>query len=236
MQRYDSSAPASGAPADHGRREWLVPAALLLLSLVPAGGGVYRVLEVALGGEVTPANARFFDAPTPVVLHGVGCVLFAVLGAFQFAPGARRNLRRHRLRGVIFIPSAIVVAVTGLWMEATYELPAHDGALLSVFRGIFGVGMIATTVLGVRALLARRFAEHGAWMMRTYAIGMGAGTQAVVLLPWMVLVGDPGALERALLMGAGWGINVAFVEWILRRKARRAAPAVAGKRREVQSA
>ena len=235
MQRNDSSALSTG-PLRGNRRDWLVPAGLLLLSVVPAGGGIYRVLDVSLGGEVTPANARFFDAPTPVVLHGVACFLFAVLGAFQFSPGARRNLRRHRLRGAIFVPSALVVAVTGLWMEATYDLPAHDGALLSVLRAVFGVGMIATTFLGIRALLERRFAAHGAWMMRTYAIGMGAGTQVVVLLPWMLLVGDPGVLQRALLMGAGWGINVAFAEWILRRKARREAPAGVSERSEVQGA
>jgi hypothetical protein len=152
-----------------------VPASLLLLAAVPALGGIYRVLHLSLGGEATPANQRFFDAPTPVVLHGVACALFVFLGAFQFTPGSRRNPRRHRLRGMLFVPSALVVATTGLWMEAYYELPAYDGDLLSVFRAVFGTAMIATTLLGV----------------------------------------------RALLMGAGWTVNVAFVEWILHRRARR---------------
>ncbi len=206
------------------RRAWLVPASLLLLAAVPALGGVYRVLHLSLGGEVTAANQRFFDAPVPVLLHGVACALFAFLGAFQFTGGARRRPRRHRLRGAIFVPSALVVALTGLWMEASYDLPAHDGALLTVFRVLFGSAMLATTLLGVRALLRRRFARHGAWMMRTYAIGMGAGTQVVVVLPWMLLIGEPDVQQRGWLMGAGWAINVLFVEWVLWRRARDRAP------------
>lgn len=203
------------------RRDWLVPASLLLLGAVPGIGGIYRVLHLSFGGEVTTANQRFFDAPTPVALHGVACALFAALGAFQFTAGPRRRSGRHRLRGAIFVPSSLIVATTGLWMEASYDLPAHDGELLSVLRFFFGTAMIATTLLGVRALLRRDYPRHGAWMMRTYAIGMGAGTQVLVLLPWMLLVGELDVLQRAWLMGAGWAINVAFVEWILYRQGRR---------------
>ena len=198
-----------------------MPASLLLLAAVPVIGGIYRVLHLSLGGEVTPANERFFDAPVPMLLHGVSCSLFGILGAFQFTAGSRRKPRRHRMRGAIFVPSALVAAVTGLWMEATYDLPPHDGELLSFFRAFFGTAMVATTLLGVRALLQRDFARHGAWMMRTYAIGMGAGTQVVVFLPWMLLVGQPDVTQRAWLMGAGWAINVAFAEWVLHRNARR---------------
>ncbi len=221
MKRPNLRTPSGSRDARPNRREWLLPASLLLLAAVPVIGGIYRVLHLSFGGEVTPANQRFFDAPTPVVLHGVACALFATLGAFQFSAGSRRRPQLHRLRGAIFVPSALVVATTGLWMEAFHKLPAHDGELLSLFRAFFGTAMIATTLLGVRALLRRDYPQHGAWMMRTYAIGMGAGTQVVVLLPWMLLVGQPGVFQRAWLMGASWTINVAFVEWILHRRARR---------------
>ena len=221
MKRQTSPNPAKEPRAKtRSRREWLVPASLLLLAAVPALGGLYRVLHLGLGGEVSPANQRFFDAPVPIALHGTASALFAFVGAFQFTESSRRKLNRHRLRGMIFIPSALIAAITGLWMEATYDLPAHDGPLLSVFRVIFGTSMIATTVLGVRTLLRREYARHGAWMMRTYAIGMGAGTQVIVFLPWMLLVGQPDVTQRAWLMGAGWTINLLFVEWVLMRKAR----------------
>ena len=220
MKRPQPPVP-SPASSHSWRAERLVPSALLLLAAVPVLGGVYRVAQLTLGADVTPANQRFFDAPVPIVLHGLACIAFACSGALQFAPGARsRNPRAHRVRGLIFVPSALVVALTGLWMQARYELPSHDGPLLALFRVVFGTAMVGTTIAGVAALLRRAYAAHGAWMMRTYAIGMGAGTQVLVYLPWLLVFGEPDVQERAWLMGAGWGINLVFVEWVLRRGGR----------------
>jgi hypothetical protein len=53
--------------------------------------------------------------------------------------------------------------------------------------------------------------------MRGYALGQGAGTQALIFLPWALIFGTPGALTGELLMGAGWAINLAVAEWIIRR-------------------
>jgi len=59
--------------------------------------------------------------------------------------------------------------------------------------------------------------------MRGYAIGMGAGTQALVLMVGEMIAGKPNELSRALLMGLAWVINLAVAEWIIRkRKAPRA--------------
>ncbi|HEX6941819.1 MAG TPA: hypothetical protein VF128_02760 [Gemmatimonadaceae bacterium] len=33
---------------------------------------------------------------------------------------------------------------------------------------------------------SRKYAEHGDWMIRAYAIGMGAGTQVLAHLPWFI--------------------------------------------------
>jgi hypothetical protein len=54
-------------------------------------------------------------------------------------------------------------------------------------------------------------------MTRAYAIGLGAGTQVLTHLPWFILIGKPGESARAVLMGAGWVINVLVAEWIIRR-------------------
>ncbi len=71
-------------PARKARTAWRVPAALILLSIIPLTFGVFRLHELASGAEITPANARFFAAPLPVVLHIVGAAVYALLGAFQF--------------------------------------------------------------------------------------------------------------------------------------------------------
>jgi hypothetical protein len=47
---------------------------------------------------------------------------------------------------------------------------------------------------------------------------MGAGTQVLTHLPWFLLVGQPRETARAVLMGAGWIINLVVAEWIIRRQ------------------
>jgi hypothetical protein len=77
--------------------------------------------------------------------------------------------------------------------------------------------MALSIALSIRAILSRRFAEHGAWMMRAYALGMGAGTQVLTHLPWIIAGGTlPTGYTRDAAMAAGWLINMAFVEWRLR--------------------
>jgi uncharacterized membrane protein len=201
------------------RREWLIPFGLILLSLVPATFGTIRLAELATGAEITAANARFFATPLPVVLHILVVIPYSIVGAFQFAPSFRRRHRGwHRAAGRVLAPLGLTAALSGLWMAHFYPWPAGDGELLYFIRLIFGSLMAASIVTALFAIRRRDFTAHGAWMMRGYAIGLGAGTQVLTHLPWFILLGKPGELPRALLMGAGWVINLAVAEWVIRRK------------------
>jgi len=105
-----------------------------------------------------------------------------------------------------------------LWMAHFYPWPEGDGQGVYLERLVFGTAMAASIVLGIDAVRRRDFTAHGAWMIRAYAIGMGAGTQVLTHLPWFVLVeGKPGEMARAVMMGAGWVVNVVMAEWIIRR-------------------
>ena len=81
-------------------RTWLVPALLILFSLCPLTFGAIRLNELASGAEITPANARFFASPLPVVIHIVGAAVYAILGALQFVSRLWRRGKLARLRGV----------------------------------------------------------------------------------------------------------------------------------------
>ena len=111
--------------------------------------------------------------------------------------------------------------MTALWMTLVFPWPADDGAALYVERLVSGSGMLAALVMAIDAIRRRAYSEHGEWMIRAYAIGMGAGTQVLTHLPYYVLVGRPDEAMRAVLMGAGWIINVAVAEWIIRRSSAR---------------
>src|SRR6478672_3045417 len=138
----------SKAPTKAASATWLV-AALLALSAIPLGAGAFRLAELARGAAITPANARFFASPLPVVLHIVCACVYALLGAFQFAPGFRRHQPGwHRAAGRILVPCGLVVGLSGLWMTVFYPHPAGDGALLLALRLLFGSAMVASIVLG----------------------------------------------------------------------------------------
>lgn len=195
---------------------------LLLLSAIPLIAGGVRLSELAAGATITPANARFFASPLPVVLHIVSASVFAVLGAFQFAPRFRQRWPGwHRRVGRLVVVSGLAAALSGLWMAHFYQLPVLDGPLLYGFRLLFGSLMAVAIVRAFTAIRRGDVRRHRAWMMRGYAIGLGAGTQVLTLLAGEMVAGPPGALSRALLMGAGWAINVVVAEWAIRRRASR---------------
>ena len=207
------------------RAGWRIPAALLLLSAVPVIAGAARLTALSTGAEITPDNARFFAVPLPVVAHIISATVYCCLGAFQFAPAFRRRRPGwHRAAGRVLVPCGLVAALSGLWMAVCYPLPVFDGELLVVLRIVFGSAMIASLVLGLAAIRWRDIARHQAWMIRGYAIGLGAGTQVLTHLPWAIAQSVPGEFTRAVLMGAGWVINLVVAERIISRSRRRAAP------------
>lgn len=220
-----TSASVVGTPRETrvGKRsrkgEWLVPAGLILLALVPAVMGSARLAQLAGDTAVTPENARFVAQPLPVVMHILAVLPYSLLGAFQFAPGFRRRHRGwHRAAGRVLGVCGLVAALTGLWMAQFYPWPEGDGVSLYVQRLVFGTGMVVSVVLALDAVRRRDFEAHGAWMMRAYAIGMGAGTQVLTHVPWFVLFGKPDEGTRAWLMGGAWVINLLVAEWVIRKK------------------
>lgn len=196
-------------------RQIAIPAGLIALGLVPAAAGLARLAQLA-GGERMADNARFFDAPLPVVLHIAAILVFAFLGALQFVPRFRQS-PWHRCAGWLVLPAGLIAAATGVWMTLTYDLPATDSAALNAIRLVVGAAMLVELLLGLRAILQRDYFTHRAWMIRAWALGMGAGTQVLTHLPWILAVGMPGAGPRTVLMAAGWAINAAVAEWVIRR-------------------
>lgn len=206
--------------------DWLVPAGLVLVSLVPVLAGAARIGELAGDPAVTEENARFVTAPVPVIVHIVAVTLYSILGAFQFSPAIRtRRNAWHRAAGRVLVPAAFTTALSGLWMTAFYDLPAKDTVVVNSARYVVGVVMLVALVLAVRALLRHDYAAHGDWMTRAYALAMGAGTQLVLLGPWTVIArprpDDPATLVvNTILMTLAWVLNALLAEWVIRRRNR----------------
>jgi hypothetical protein len=109
-------------------------------------------------------------------------------------------------------------------MTLTYPSANADGAAVHAARLIFGTGMTLSLILGLTSVLRRDIPAHRAWMLRAYAIGMGAGTQVLTHLPWFLLVGQPTEGPRAVLMIGAWILNLAVAEALISKDKRRAEP------------
>ncbi|NOY73531.1 MAG: DUF2306 domain-containing protein [Gammaproteobacteria bacterium] len=201
------------------KREWLVPAALITLSIIPILQGTVRLVGLAGGVEITAENARYFEAPLPAVLHIVGVSIYCVLGAFQFAPGFRyRKPGWHRAAGRLLIPCGLTAALSGLWLNQFYPPIEFDGPLIYGMRILVGTAWALFICLGFAAIRRRDFQKHSAWMIRGYALGLGGGTQVLTILPFIFLPISFGEFTKDIALGAGWAINFAVAEWIIRKE------------------
>jgi len=199
------------------KSEWSILIGLLLLSLVPCIGGALRLVDLNTGLELLPENPRVALLPIPAVFHIISSIIYCIVGAFQFLPSIRRRfLKWHRLTGRLLVVAGIISAISGLWMTHYYPLPEDlQGSLLYIVRIVVGTLMIVYILLGLSAVLKRRIAQHRAWMIRAYALGLGAGTQVLVVIPWLVTVGEPSGFIRDILMTLAWVINIAVGEWFI---------------------
>ncbi len=195
-----------------------MPYALVALVVIPAIAGSLRLVELAGGPHVMPANPRMTASPMPVVVHITCGLTYAVLGAFQFSSAFRRRRPGwHRVAGRVLVALGLAVAFSALWMTLFYARQPGTGELAHVFRLAFGSAMAASIILGFTAIRGGDVARHRAWMTRAYALALGAGTQVFTLGIGHAVFGTS-ELTTDLSLGAGWGINLAVAEYVIRRR------------------
>jgi uncharacterized membrane protein len=201
------------------RIDWKVPLILLVVSAIPLAAGIARLVGLAGNPEINTENARFVAAPLSVIVHILSASLLSILGAFQFSSGLRQGSPQwHRVSGRIVVASGTFAALTGLWMTVMYPIPPElQGGLLYAVRVFVSIAMLFSIFLAVAAVKGGDITTHRAWMIRAFALGQGAGMQVVVLLPWMLLIGQPSMLHRDLLMSLGWLINLLIAEMAIQR-------------------
>lgn len=193
-----------------------MPVGLLALAAIPVLAGAARLVEILGGPELIDRDPRFAASPAPVVVHVAAAIGYALLGAFQFSAGIRqRHPRWHRRAGRVLVALGLGVALSALWMTLVFPRNEGTGDLLYVFRLLFGAGMAGSIILGLAAIRKRDIARHRAWMTRAYALALGAGTQAVTV-GFGEAIFSSGVALHDLMMGAGWAMNLAVAEFIIR--------------------
>lgn len=200
-----------------------IPILLLALAAVPVIGGMVRLVQLS-GATIDflPESERILAAAnTAFILHIVSSVFYIVVGAFQFSHNIRRRWPKwHRKMGMVVGVAGLFAAISALWLTLFFPPAANDNALLYIIRLIVAPAMAGFIVLGIIDAKRRRFDQHRAWMMRSYALGAGAGTQVLLLGPW-TLLSEPDVMTRAILMGSAWVINLIIAEWFIAKKKKR---------------
>ena len=178
------------------------------------------MLELAGGPVIAPQNPRAINSPFPIVLHILSSFVFCIIGALQFMPNFRRaHIAKHRSVGRVVVVSGCASAVSGLWMTHVYDFPADlQASLLYFVRIVLGSLMVVFLLGAWVAIKARYVYHHSAFMMRAYAIGLGASTQTIVGVSWILIVGSEavGSVREGLMISA-WAANLLVAEALIRK-------------------
>ena len=201
------------------RSGWGPAVGLILLSAIPLTAGALRLVQVAGGPKLFPEDPRFDAFPVVLLVHIVGSAVFAFVGALQFVRRFRRRPARwHRRAGRVLVVAGLLVVASALWLTLFYDAQPGSGRILYLFRLAVAPAMAACLVLGFTAIRRRDIASHRAWMIRAYALGLGAGTQIFTEGFGQAIFGEhvvAGDLEK----GVAWLVNLAIAEWVIRRPA-----------------
>jgi uncharacterized membrane protein len=137
-------------------------------------------------GIANADDVRFARHAGPTLAHVISSFVFVVLGPWQFVPRIRsKRLWLHRWSGRIFVAAATVVGISGLLLGFTTALEfggASETAPILLFAPIF----LFSLGKAVFHILRREIAQHREWMIRVFAIGLAAGTDRLVGLPFIL--------------------------------------------------
>ena len=88
--------------------------------------------------------------------------------------------------------------------------------LVMVGFGTLALVWLLTAALAFARARQRRFAEHRAWMMRSYSLTFAAATVRLAALPMLVLTRNPVVAITCTFWS--WILNLVVAEWLIRRR------------------
>ncbi len=153
------------------------------------------------------------SVPLPMWGHLVFAPLALMLAPAQLATRLRRTYPRlHRLTGYTYAGSVLLAAVASLAM-----LPQFQGTLWALTGfAVLALLWIAATASGIRCAIRGDTARHRVWMLRSVALTCAAVTLRLIM-PVLMASGWSLLETYNVTAWASWLINLAAVEFYLRR-------------------
>jgi len=195
------------------RMSWPARIAWMILALLCLGIVVYSA-RYLLHPPRTPAQALGNPLGVPwLFIHVAGAVAALVLGSFQFLPALRRGSRPpHRWVGRLYVMGCLIGGAAGLILA----FGSSAGPIASAGFGGLAVIWIVVTLLGWRAVLQGRFADHRRWMIRSWALTLAAITLRLYL-PLVMALDLPFLPWYRAISFLAWVPNLIAAELWLRR-------------------
>lgn len=197
-------------------KPFVVPAALFLGTLLTIVLALVQAVQIPLGA-LPEDSQRLSAVPVWHFMHVLGGATFGILGPIQFG---RVLMRRygflHRVMGRVFVAAGAMISLSALsllWhFPDTYSVPMNSGRLL------FGIALGVALAMAMQAIHKRDFTRHRNWMIRAYAIGMGATAVTMVFFPIYAITGEPptGLASDIVFLGS-WAACVVFAEVLVRK-------------------
>jgi hypothetical protein len=167
---------ASVAEGRGGKAGW--PLALVFAGAIAIGLVSYRYLLPGAPGGAPPILANSFAHYGFLTVHAGFAATALILGPFQFLRRVRLTRPAlHRWTGRTYAVCSVAGGAAGLVLA----FGARTGPVSTAGFGLLAVSWITATSLAWRAALARRFAEHRRWMIRSYAMTFAAVTLRIYL-------------------------------------------------------
>jgi uncharacterized membrane protein len=150
-------------------------------------------------------------------IHAITASIALLVGAFQFVRNRRGGRARwHRASGAVYMACCLASAPAGLLLA----LGTSAGPIASVGFGVLALVWFYATAQGLRALLAGRYAEHGEWMLRSYALTFAAVTLRLYL-PLLPMLGIDFVEGYRAISYLCWIPNLLIAEAMIASRRRR---------------
>ncbi len=134
------------------------------------------------------------------IMFAIHVLLAAVItlgGLMQLVPVIRRRMPAlHRWNGRLFLVTAFVMALGGLWL--TWGRPTYLSLVSGVSVSINGLLILLCATLAWRMALKRDFDAHRRWAMRAFLVVNGVWFLRVGLMAWVLMSGGGLGMNRTL--------------------------------------
>ena len=194
-----------------------VPTILFFFSFATIAISLTQAIQIPIGA-LPSENARLATVPISHFFHALGGTLFGLIGPIQFGRVLARNYGNlHRIMGRVFVLAGFALVISSITL--LWKFPTEASLLVSGGRLIFGLGLAFALTRGMMAIRRRDFNLHRNWMIRAYALGIGATAVSMIFIPIYAITGQPplGLTADSLFIGS-WAACVVLAEWIVRTK------------------